>query len=48
MDATPMTQAPRKAAMPSGNSQGEEAPLSSDELRKLDAYWRALNYLAVG
>jgi xylulose-5-phosphate/fructose-6-phosphate phosphoketolase len=23
-------------------------PLSSDELRKMDAYWRAANYLSVG
>jgi phosphoketolase len=23
-------------------------PLSADELGKMDAYWRALNYLAVG
>ena len=25
-----------------------DEPLSADELDKLDAYWRALNYLAVG
>src|SRR5260221_8036045 len=25
-----------------------ESPLSKDELRRMDAYWRALNYLAVG
>ncbi|MBR8827595.1 MAG: phosphoketolase family protein [Gomphosphaeria aponina SAG 52.96 = DSM 107014] len=25
-----------------------EGPLSSEELRKIDAYWRACNYLAVG
>src|SRR5229473_2585147 len=25
-----------------------ETPLSSEELRKIDAYWRACNYLAVG
>src|SRR5437763_14349962 len=24
------------------------APLSSEELRKIDAYWRAANYLSVG
>ena len=23
-------------------------PLSSEELRKIDAYWRAANYLSVG
>ncbi len=48
MDATLKTQAPPRATTPSGDSQGEEAPLSPDELRKLDAYWRASNYLAVG
>ena len=37
-----------RAATPSGDSRGEEAPLSPDELRKLDAYWRASNYLSVG
>jgi len=26
----------------------QEGPLSADELRKLDAYWRAANYLSVG
>src|SRR5260221_3904080 len=25
-----------------------EGPLSADELRKVDAYWRASNYLSVG
>src|SRR5271166_815744 len=29
-------------------SKTAASPLSADELRKLDAYWRALNYLAVG
>ena len=48
MDATLTTQAPPKATTPSGDSQGEEAPLSADELRKMDAYWRAANYLSVG
>ena len=48
MDATPKTQALPRATTPTGDSQGEEAPLSPDELRKLDAYWRASNYLSVG
>ena len=48
MDTTLTTQAPPAATTPSGDSQGEEAPLSPDELRKLDAYWRASNYLSVG
>jgi xylulose-5-phosphate/fructose-6-phosphate phosphoketolase len=30
-----------------GKSQGVQA-LSADELRKMDAYWRACNYLCVG
>ena len=30
-----------------GKSQGVQ-PLSADELRKMDAYWRACNYLCVG
>ena len=42
MDATPMIQSRHEAATPSGDSQGEQAPLSTDELRKLDAYWRAV------
>src|SRR3954447_6858362 len=48
MDANPTTQATGQSAKPSGNSHGKVAPLSSDELRKLDAYWRASNYLSVG
>lgn len=27
---------------------GLQSPLSSEELQKLDAYWRAANYLSVG
>ena len=26
----------------------ETGPLSAEELRKMDAYWRAANYLSVG
>ena len=29
-------------------TSGSHGPLSSDELRKIDAYWRACNYLSVG
>ncbi len=29
-------------------AEGAAAPLAHDELAKLDAYWRALNYLSVG
>src|SRR6476659_589151 len=47
MDTTLTTQAP-PATTPSGNSHVEAAPLSPDELRMLDAYWRAANYLSVG
>src|SRR5262249_60311566 len=48
MDATLQTQAPHGATTASSDSQGKAAPLSPDELRKLDAYWRAANYLSVG
>ena len=48
MDTTLKTEASHKATTPSGDRRGVEAPLSTDELRKLDAYWRAANYLAVG
>ena len=48
MDTTVKTEASHKATTPSGDHRGVEAPLSADELRKLDAYWRASNYLAVG
>jgi xylulose-5-phosphate/fructose-6-phosphate phosphoketolase len=39
------TDVKRKTA---GDGKASGAPLSADELRKIDAYWRALNYLAVG
>ena len=48
MDARPMIQSRHEAASSSGDSQGSRIPLSTDELRKLDAYWRASNYLSVG
>src|SRR5690349_21387625 len=48
MDATLKTPTPQRPAAPAGDSQVNGAPLSADELRKLDAYWRALNYLSVG
>lgn len=32
----------------SARSTITEAPLSNEELRKIDAYWRACNYLAIG
>src|SRR3954465_8665094 len=48
MDATLTTQADHKARRPSGDSRGAQAPLSSEELRELDAYWRASNSLSVG
>ena len=48
MDATTLNQSRHEAGTPSGDSQGERGPLSTDELRKLDAYWRAANYLSVG
>jgi phosphoketolase len=48
MDATLKTQARDQATARSGDSQAKPAPLTIDELRKLDAYWRASNYLSVG
>jgi xylulose-5-phosphate/fructose-6-phosphate phosphoketolase len=34
--------------MPNETSASAATPLSADELRAIDAYWRACNYLAVG
>src|SRR5262245_21745178 len=48
MDATLTMQAPPKVTGPGSDSPGKETPLSPEELRKLDAYWRAANYLSVG
>src|SRR6516165_10023032 len=48
MDATLTAQPPANTTKASGDSRAKEAPLSPDELRKLDAYWRASNYLSVG
>ena len=31
-----------------GRQVAAAGPLSAEELRKMDAYWRASNYLAVG
>src|SRR5947208_13358701 len=31
-----------------GSKAATPAPLSAEELRKIDAYWRACNYLAAG
>ena len=35
-------------AKPRTLSSGRAQPLSADELQRIDAYWRACNYLAVG
>src|SRR3989440_294127 len=40
-----LTDAKRKTGE---GSKAAAGPLTADELRKLDAYWRALNYLSVG
>jgi xylulose-5-phosphate/fructose-6-phosphate phosphoketolase len=45
MGATASTVKARKTG---GVKPGATHPLSTDELRKIDAYWRACNYLAVG
>ncbi len=44
--ATVATESKRRTKVSSGTSTA--APLSSEELRKMHAYWRALNYLSVG
>ena len=48
MDATLTTQSAPRRPRPRAIPRATEAPLSADELRKLDAYWRASNYLSVG
>src|SRR3984957_10219326 len=39
---------PAESASPSESASLSQSPLSADELRKIDAYWRAANYLSVG
>src|SRR5579875_3536100 len=46
METTLKMQAPRSRPAPA--TDGPAAPLAPDLLRKMDAYWRAANYLAVG
>ena len=48
MDTKRMTAASSGAEAPSSSSMNRGEPLSKDELRELDAYWRASNYLSVG
>ena len=47
METTLRTQAPRSKGTPVADGAAE-APLAPDLLRKMDAYWRAANYLSVG
>src|SRR6266581_7524080 len=37
-----------KAATPTGSPAASTSRLSPEELRKIDSYWRACNYLAAG
>ena len=37
-----------RGAQGTGRATIKDAPLSRDELNKIDAYWRAANYLSVG
>ena len=50
MVATPLQLASDSSISAFGiaRSTVEGAPLSAEELRKIHAYWRACNYLAVG
>ena len=43
-----MAVAPPAPPPPEGFSPAEPGPLSAAELEKMDAYWRAANYLSVG
>src|ERR1700722_17799227 len=47
MDSTPALKTPRATA---GDSQpgDRKSPLGAEQLRGIDAYWRAANYLSVG
>src|SRR5208283_599468 len=47
METTFRTQPPRSRETPVADGAAE-APLAPDLLRKMDAYWRAANYLSVG
>ncbi len=37
-----------EATIPADANECDQTPLSRDELRRIDAYWRAANYLSVG
>jgi xylulose-5-phosphate/fructose-6-phosphate phosphoketolase len=47
MEATILQMPPQNRGVEKGASIGEET-LAPDELRRMDAYWRAANYLSVG
>ena len=47
METSVRTHAPRSMRTPVADGAAE-APLVLDLLRKMDAYWRAANYLSVG
>ena len=38
----------KKVPQPTSKLEVKKAPLSSEQLRKTNAYWRAANYLSVG
>ena len=48
MDTSLKTQAPRKKGTPNGDAGAEAAVAPGPPPRKMDAYWRAANYLSVG
>ena len=45
---TATTRVSSEAVHLAGGAANSEEPLSAEELRKIDAYWRAANYLSVG
>jgi xylulose-5-phosphate/fructose-6-phosphate phosphoketolase len=42
------TRVSSETMQPVGQAASSDRPLSAEELRKIDAYWRAANYLSVG
>ena len=45
---TPTTTGVKRKASETSKTTAVRGPLSAEELRKMDAYWRASNYLSVG
>ena len=48
MISTDMTSPQKREAQTASPEQGPSSVLTAEELRKIDAYWRACNYLCGG